>query len=457
MAGVWAMNSDMKAALQTTLAFLALHLLAGAVIPLIGDEAYYTLWASGLDWDYYDHPPMIAWMIHAGGWLFGTTPLGVRLVPLLAMAGASLCVADMAADGTRARAVLYFNLSVLVLGVGGFATPDAPSTLFWLASTAAALRATGGQGNRWWLLAGLAAGLGIMSKFTNLFLGVGYVGWLLATRAGRANLRGPGPWLALLAAALMVLPLILWNLTHDGLGFERQFSRIAAGAYTARHLLEYAALLILLPGPLIGVLALRALPRARPLLLWSLAPLLAYFALHSLHAQVQANWLIPAAGALAVLAAQTARWQRAATLTTAALSFTLLLAAFNPWTALGTADTPPNQTRGWPDFLAELPPDGWIATTDYALTGQLYVGLPGRQVWSVTDLQRYGFRGAFPADLCNTPGWLVEKSSANKDQAATLFKTTGPEQRLTRTFAGITLKSYRIRPVQGVTNPQLCP
>jgi 4-amino-4-deoxy-L-arabinose transferase-like glycosyltransferase len=105
-----------------------------------------------------------------------------------------------------------------VLGVGSFATPDAPSTLFWLASTAAALRATAGQGNRWWLLAGLAAGLGIMSKFTNLFLGVGYVGWLLATRTGRTSLRGPGPYIALLAAALPVLPLILWNMGHDNLG-----------------------------------------------------------------------------------------------------------------------------------------------------------------------------------------------------------------------------------------------
>jgi hypothetical protein len=215
--------------------------------------------------------------------------------------------------------------------------------------------------------------------------------------------------------------------------------------------------MLLLPGPLIALLALRALPCARPLLLWSVAPLLTYYALHALHAQVQANWLIPITGVVAVLAAQTARWQRAATLTTAALSFTLLGAAFNPWTALGTTDNPPNQTRGWPDFLSQLPPDGWIATTDYALTGQLYVGLPVREVWSVTDLHRYGFRGPFPADLCTAPGWLVEESSANNDRPATLFKTVGPEQRITRYFAGKTLKSYRIRPVQGVTNPQLCP
>ena len=452
------MNGEARACLRITLGFAGLHAVFAALIPLIGDESYYTLWASAPDWDYYDHPPMVAWMIHVGVTVFGTTPFGVRAAALLAMGLASLAVADMAPPGLRARAALYFNLSLLVLGVGGFATPDVPSTLFWLMSTAAALRATEGQGNRWWVLAGLAAGLGIMSKFTNLFLGPGYVGWLLATAKGRASLKSPGPWLALVAAAVPVLPLILWNLSHHGLGYERQFSRIAEGSLTARHLLEYLALVILLPGPVIGVLALHALRHAKPLLLWSVAPLLAYFALHALHAQVQANWLIPGSGVVAVLAAQsTANWHRWAAITTAALSFGLLGAAFNPWQAIGTTDNPPNQTRGWPGFLAQIPARGWIATTDYALTGQLYVGLPGRPVWSVDDLQRYGFRGAFPPDQCTATGWLVEEASANKDHAATLFTTTGPEQRLTRIFAGKTLKSYRLRAVSGVKDPRLCP
>ena len=456
------MNDDARGGLWITLGFLALHLGVGAALPLIDDESYYTLWASVPDWSYYDHPPMIAWMIHPGVSLFGTTPFGVRVVALLAMAAAGLCVADMArGTGTARVAVLYFNLSVLVLGVGGFATPDAPSTLFWLLATAAALRASEGGGRRWWVLAGLAAGLGIMSKFTNLFLGVGFVGWLVFCVRGRASLRTGGPWLALLAAALAVLPLILWNLAHDGLGFERQFSRITAGALTSRYLLEYLVLLVVLPGPLIGVMALRAVPRANGLLLWSVAPLLAYFAQHALQAQVQANWLVPASGALALLAARTAQhrphWHGWAAGSSALLSFGLLGTAFNPWAPIGTADNPPNQTRGWPAFLAELPKGGWIATTDYALTGRLFTGLPGRPVWSVDDLQRYGFRGRFPVGLCTAPGWLVEEANADPDHATRLFAQVGPERTLNRSQTGTTLKSYRLRPVSGVTDPALCP
>lgn len=452
------MDGGWRQAVWASLGFAALHLVLGALIPLIGDEGYYQLWSSGLDWDYYDHPPMIAAMIRAGVEVFGPGIFGVRVVALLAMAGASLCVADMArVCGVGAvRAVVYFNLSLLVVAVGGFATPDAPSTLFWLLATAAALRAARGQGLAWWGLAGFAAGLGILSKFTNLFLGVGFVGWLLFSAEGRASLRGLGPYLALMAAVVPVVPLIWWNMAHDGLGYQRQFGRIAAGGYSVRHVVEYLALLVVVPGPVIGVLALRGLRRGDGLLLWSMAPLLAYFAYHALHAQVQANWLIPVSGGIAVLAAQVAGplWHRWALGSAAVLSLGGMGLAFNPFVALGLADNPPNQTRGWPAMLAQIPEGGWIATTDYSLTGQLYSRLPGRPVWAVTELQRYGFRGAFPVALCAAEGWLIEEEQA--DHAA-LFDVAGPVVVLERGFGGKVLKTYHLRQVRGVKVPELCP
>lgn len=455
----------MRSAIGVAFGFLALHLVAGALIPLIGDEAYYTLWATRLDWDYYDHPPMIAGMIHLGVALFGQSPFGIRVVALLAMGCASLLVADVARlMGLRpVLAVVYFNLSLLVAGVGGFATPDAPSTLFWLLSSWAALKATEGQGVRWWLLAGLAAGLGIMSKFTNLFLGVGYVGWLMFTARGRASLRGLGPYLAVVAAVLPVVPLIWWNLTHDMLGLERQFGRISGGTLTARHLVEYLALLILLPSPVIGVLALRGVWRpflGRGLLLWSVAPLLAYFGVHALHAQVQANWLIPVAAGVALLAAAAGRWQRPAVAVGAVFSFGLLAVALNPWVPIGTTDNPPNQTRGWPAALAQMSGamEGaeWVATTEYMATGQLFVGLD-LPVHAVTDVQRYGFRGLFPKGLCDAPGVLVEVTKGDATRGAELFAEIGEPVRVERRQAGVVLQSYALRRVRGVTNPALCP
>ena len=470
-----------RSVLWVTGGFLALHLGLAALVPLISDEGYYALWSSALDWDYYDHPPMIAAMIRIGSEVFGLNPFGIRVVSMLAMAVTSVLVAriaglmaaDEAADQAAARAALYFNLGFLALGVGGFATPDVPSTLFWALATWATLKAVAAGGARrwdlgWWALAGLACGFGVLSKFTNLFLMVGFFGWLIATRSGRETLRKPGPWVAVLSAGLVVTPLILWNISHHGLGFERQFSRIAATGITLDTFVQYLVILVLVPTPLIGLFALRGAAgwRGRALLLWSVAPLLAYFAVHSLHGAVEVNWPMPATVAMAVLAALAAPqfgrgWQRAALISGAVLSFGVMGILFNPWRPINAVDTPANQIRGWettlPVLKAAARGTAWIATRDYGLTGRLWVALPDMAVFSVTEPQRWGFRGGFPLAFCDLPGLLVENATDDPALAAQEFGTVGPASEVERSSAGVTIRKYRLRVVSHVKDKGLCP
>lgn len=61
-----------------------LRLILGAVVPLFPDETYYWEWSRRLAGGYFDHPPMIAVLIAGGTALLGDTPLGVRLLPILA-------------------------------------------------------------------------------------------------------------------------------------------------------------------------------------------------------------------------------------------------------------------------------------------------------------------------------------------------------------------------------------
>jgi 4-amino-4-deoxy-L-arabinose transferase-like glycosyltransferase len=42
------------------------------------DEAYYWLWGRNLDWSYFDHPPLQAWMQAISHWLFGTNLFVLR-------------------------------------------------------------------------------------------------------------------------------------------------------------------------------------------------------------------------------------------------------------------------------------------------------------------------------------------------------------------------------------------
>ncbi|MHC2387314.1 4-amino-4-deoxy-L-arabinose transferase-like glycosyltransferase [Bradyrhizobium liaoningense] len=65
------------------LALVGLRLVAAAFTPITFDEAYYWMWSKNLAGGYYDHPPMVAYVIRAGTMIAGDTELGVRLVSIL--------------------------------------------------------------------------------------------------------------------------------------------------------------------------------------------------------------------------------------------------------------------------------------------------------------------------------------------------------------------------------------
>ena len=46
---------------------------------LFVDEAYYWDWSRKLDFGYYSHPPMVAWLIFLGRTLLGNTETGIRI------------------------------------------------------------------------------------------------------------------------------------------------------------------------------------------------------------------------------------------------------------------------------------------------------------------------------------------------------------------------------------------
>src|SRR5690606_15957120 len=102
----------------------------------------------------------------------------------------------------------------------------------------------------------------------------------------------------------------------------------------------------------------------------------------------------------------------------------------------------------------------WIATTDYGRTGSLALRFPQVPVWSVAQLQRYGFRGGFPTELCTAPGLLIERaypSETTSGTAPSLFETVGTTHAATRMQDGVALMRYHLTPVARVRSPDLCP
>ena len=113
------------------LALVGLRLVAAAFTPITFDEAYYWMWSKSLAGGYYDHPPMVAYVIRAGTMIAGDTELGVRLVSILLALPMSYAVYRSAAilfGGVRVAATSAILLNVTMMASVGtlIVTPDAP-------------------------------------------------------------------------------------------------------------------------------------------------------------------------------------------------------------------------------------------------------------------------------------------------------------------------------------------
>ncbi|MBR5414758.1 MAG: glycosyltransferase family 39 protein [Thermoguttaceae bacterium] len=98
--------------------------------------------------------------------------------------------------------------------------------LFWIWTAYFGLRSVETNQKRWWLLTGIALGLGIYCKMSIVFLAFSIVFYLLI-RSPRRWLSA-GPWLTTAAAVILYLPLLKWNINHDFVQFIYAFNKGSA-------------------------------------------------------------------------------------------------------------------------------------------------------------------------------------------------------------------------------------
>lgn len=215
------------------LSALLLLILAGNIAGLFGvgahtDEAYYWMWAQHLDIGYYDHPPLVAWMIALTTGLFGDSVWALRLPSVIAWGGIAFVCFDMGRSLFDSRLAGWLSVLVVtslpILQIGfHIVGPDAPLLLFTALTYWCVYRAMTGSGPRWWWGAGLCLGLALLGKFTAVLLPLTVLFALLHHAQGRRQLATPWPWLASALAALVFLPVVIWNYQHDWMSFGYQW------------------------------------------------------------------------------------------------------------------------------------------------------------------------------------------------------------------------------------------
>lgn len=277
------------------------------------DEAYSIGIARQLSLSYFDHPPLHLWMVGLWAKLWGSESLFLLRVPFVLLGAlSSWLIYALGARLFSASAGLWsaviFNLApVFGLAHAGLVLPDGPLLAAALATALVVARLVfePNEGRRLglWALAGLMAGLALLSKYHGVLLVLGVGLFLASTREGRRWLLTPGPWLAAAIAAVCFVPVLIWNAQHDwaSFGFQSERGRLGGDlraigpleslAYQAGYLLPWI-------GVPLGAFLLRAViggpGNARRWLLACLAalPILIFTAL-TLFGRGLPHWQMP--------------------------------------------------------------------------------------------------------------------------------------------------------------------
>lgn len=253
--------------LLPALAVVLLHAIVNATTPygVHRDEFLYMAMGRHLRLWRMDFPPFIAIAAQVSR-LFGDSLVAIRIVPALA-AGAivflTYTLAGRFGGGRRAQwlASLAVIASPLFLRAGSLFQPVVLDQLWWTLGYYALVRiadaepAQAGRAERtWWLLFGVIAGVGLLTKFSIAFFAVGVLAGILFTPLRRWLLT-PWPWLALVIAAVIGSPSIVGQVT---LGFpvraqmqdlqHSQLQRVTAGEFLGGQVMLGPAVALALGG-----------------------------------------------------------------------------------------------------------------------------------------------------------------------------------------------------------------
>ncbi len=471
-----------RSALHAVFAVTALRLvwLALGRADLYPDEAQYWWWSTHPAFGYYSKPPAVAWLIALSTTVFGDSEVAVRLAAPLLHFAAALAVFALAHRLYNARvaawsAVVYATLP----GVSASAvimSTDAPLLLCWTLALLFFLRARE-EGGRWWVMLGLAAGIGLLSKYAMAYWLVSALLFLLAYRAERRHV--PAFLGATALALLIYAPNFIWNLTH--------------GLASYRHTADNAAFhgLVFHPGPFLlffgsqfgvfgpllfaALLVLTALgrrtfsdPRAALLAFFTWPALILMFVVSFL-SRAEPNWAAPAyvAATVLVVASLLERGWRSLLAASIALHVAAAVVLFEAGDAaralhmsLPSRFDPLHRLHGYRrlgetigTMLAEHPGAVLIGNDRETMAELLYYVAPHPQKflkWNGDDnLPHDGFDLAATPDAFIGQNALVVSPDPDIARIVTRFATAGPVQHVIIPLGGGDSRSYVVRYLEG--------
>ncbi|HEX7533159.1 MAG TPA: glycosyltransferase family 39 protein, partial [Methyloceanibacter sp.] len=298
-------------------ALLALRIAAiyFAKIDLVLDEAQYWTWSRELAFGYFSKPPMIAWVIRVATTVCGDGEVCIRSASpvLYTISSFVLFLIGRELFGARVgfwSAIVFDTLPGLSYS-SLLITTDVPLILFWTIALYAWVMLVKRQSMGFAILFGVAVGLGLLAKQAMIYAVICVACHAIVSREARQALKGGRAIVALLIAAALFVPNVMWNAEH-GFPTVRHTEANIGWQYPyvhPRRLLEYIVVQFGVFGPILFIVLLRTAwreirhssdPRKTLLLSFSL-PVLAILTVQAILSRAHGNWTATAYPAATIL------------------------------------------------------------------------------------------------------------------------------------------------------------
>jgi Dolichyl-phosphate-mannose-protein mannosyltransferase len=205
-------------------------------ISLGNDEVYYRMYAAYLQWNYFDHPPMVGLLIRLTTFnLFLDNIFFIRLGAILSVAIVTwllfLCGKKLKDAYTGFLAAIIYTASIYGSIIAGlFILPDAPQMVCWVAGLyllidIVASYAITNKAKKKMILFGIIAGVGMLCKVHTIFLWLGIGTYIICF--DRRWLMQPSLYFAAIFTLVIFYPVIQWNIDNHFITYQFHSNRVA--------------------------------------------------------------------------------------------------------------------------------------------------------------------------------------------------------------------------------------
>ena len=303
----------------------AIRCITACCIELGNDEVYYRMYAQYLQWNYFDHPPIVGWLIRfTTANLFFDSAFFIRLGAIIA---AAITTWFIFLSGKRLNneysgflAAVLYTCSIYGSVIAGiFVLPDSPQMICWSAGLYLLIKISrynhiNRTKKRDLILFGFVAGIGMLCKIHTAFLWIGLLLYII--RHNRQWLKEPALYISGAVSIALFYPVIKWNIANHFITYLYHSKRVTItnSGIDFNSFLTFIGGQIFYSNPIIFILIIIATVAAfknnlpvsvsqKRLLLYSSLPLIVVATVISLFKNTLPHWTGPAYSGLILLTA----------------------------------------------------------------------------------------------------------------------------------------------------------